>query len=339
MRCHYNINRGNGNRQRIGGLFFGKSLTLTRFFLLNSLIRGKMSTADRIRIIISRTRRESNRYYGHESILKQYCSKRIPSVVTGVIQHGWRRDNGIHRADSLPISKRKANANIFVWNRFNREEAERIGCRHVFPIGAPFIYMDRIPEQRVDRESLVLFPSHSWENEPFRDEYRSYRHYISKIGKIKNRFSSVTVCLYWLQYSSRELREMISGEGFRIICMGHRDNNPGFLHNFRRQVSRFEYVSSNVYSTAVFYALFMNKKTFIYGGYDPEEIRWLTPPDVNIQETMKREYPELCWDNFRDKCHHEIGRRELGWEFRKTPKELYRILGLSPRQQLRFLLS
>ena len=56
--------------------------------------------------------------------------------------------------------------------------------------------------------------------------------------------------------------------------MGHKDNNPNFLYNFYNAVSRHEYVTSNTYSTPIFYSLFMKKKAFIYGNNMHDNIKW-----------------------------------------------------------------
>ena len=276
-----------------------------------------------------------NRYYGHEYILKRYCSVRHPSVIVGDVQHGWRRDNGFYEMPGIPEQRRLEKTTYFVWNRHNRREALNMGAGSVFAIGAPFIYLNQKRSGTAEKGSLILFPFHTWEKEPYVDELESFRSYLHDIGHIRDSFTSITMCLYWLQYRNADLRELISAMGIRLLCLGNRDGNPQFLVNFMNHVSRFEYVSSNVYSSALFYALFMKRKAFIYGECRPKEIRWMNTPN-GLQDVMKREYPELLWENFADISHDEIGRRELGWEFRRSPGELRSLLGLTPRRQWEF---
>ena len=50
-----------------------------------------------------------------------------------------------------------------------------------------------------------------------------------------------------------------------VHCMGYRDNEPRFLNKFIDTVERFEYVSSDTLSSAIFYSLYKGKKSF----YEP----------------------------------------------------------------------
>ncbi len=52
------------------------------------------------------------------------------------------------------------------------------------------------------------------------------------------------------------------------------------------------------------------------------------------EETMRRSlafqdevFGMLAYERFEDRCHAEVGDRELGAEFKRTPSELRRILG------------
>ena len=38
-------------------------------------------------------------------------------------------------------------------------------------------------------------------------------------------------------------------------------------------------------------------------------------------------YPELLWENFDDKSHYAIGEKELGWGYKKSPKQICEIFG------------
>ena len=47
--------------------------------------------------------------------------------------------------------------------------------------------------------------------------------------------------------------------GIKVLTMGHRTENPDALFNFYIEVSKYEYISSETFFTAIFYGLFMKK--------------------------------------------------------------------------------
>ena len=104
------------------------------------------------------------------------------------------------------------------------------------------------------------------------------------------------------------------------------DQEPKFLKNFIDIVGKYEYVTSDTLSSALFYSLYMGKKVFIYGNSMLSEIK---NPYSNRNFNSKNEnlYPELNWENFDHKCHISIANTELGLEFKKSPSELRKILG------------
>ena len=112
--------------------------------------------------------------------------------------------------------------------------------------------------------------------------------------------------------------------------------------NFKDIVGRYEYVSSDSYSSAVFYSLYMRKKVFLYGKSMLPEL------DIEIiDQSFKNEfdnnipklYPKLDWINFDHKCHYDIAEKELGVIHKKTPKEIKQIFGWSLSTTIMSLLS
>lgn len=273
-----------------------------------------------------------NLIYGHYRILRNYCDLEKPFTITGEVQHGWRRDNGIYSENHPP----KEDERFFIWNRYNLKKAKKEGKTRFIPIGAPFLYIEPSTKKKDNSDDLLLFPMHSIPRIQYKDQIKSFGTYLEYIDKIKNRFSDITLCLYWMEYENKELVRMIKRKGYDVTTLGHRHNNPRFLYKFINLVSDFGYVSSNSFSTAIFYSLYLKRRTFIYGGFSEEEFKGESGQN-KLQNRMRKKYPELLWENFDDKCYKEIANKELGLEYKRTPQKLRKILGFYPKAQIKYL--
>ncbi|MFO7772805.1 MAG: hypothetical protein R6V59_02515 [Dehalococcoidia bacterium] len=279
----------------------------------------------------------ANRAYGHDAILKAYAGVRLPYTVPGQIQHGWQRGTGIS-GDLAKHGKVERACRYFVWNRHNLRRATELGYANALAIGAPFIYLqsDQSPSTpTLGQKSLLLFPFHTWEREPFIDCVRTHREYLAEIRELRSLFSPLTVCLYWVQYAEPEVVRLFEAEGIEVVTCGSRDNNPRFLANFRNITARHTYVCSNHFSTAVFYALYMRKKVFLFGKSRSSEVHWFSRNQPAAAGDDPVLYPQLLWPNFDDKSHYWIGEEELGFEFKRSPAQLRELFGWYPANFVR----
>ena len=139
--------------------------------------------------------------------------------------------------------------------------------------------------------------------------------------------------LYWHEYQNKKIISMFNDVGFKVITMGHRDNNIEFLYNFRDIVLQHEYLSSDSFSSAIFYGLFLKRKTFLYGSSMYENLDteiWNTEKEIERYGThynnlFIKKYPQLIWETFDNEIHYDIGIKELGYENKKSKKELREI--------------
>jgi len=275
-----------------------------------------------------------NRYYGHSDILKAYTGVKLPYTVPGEIQHGWNRFGGTcvypyltERGEEERLSQR------YVWNRHNLETCVEWGYKNVVAIGAPFLYLplpESIDSELLGNKSLLLFPHHSCECEPFRDPVRTHQKFLEDIQVLLSIFNPVTVCLYWMEFQNRDIVRLFEDAGIQVVTLGHRDNNPLFLRNFQALTLKYAYVSSNIYSTAVFYALYLRRKVFIFGKAPVADINRIPEQYRPRQQARLYLYPELLWPNFDHQSHFWIGEKELGLEFKRSPAELCDLFGWYP---------
>ncbi len=278
----------------------------------------------------------NNQMYGHARILREYCSRRITVPIPGLLQHGWSYGPGIDPGDLDHVTKQPSHR-LFLWNQRNAQVCKDLGRDRVLLIGAPLLYLpEPDPSIEVQPKSLLLFPAHSCEWEPFVKETSDiYRAYFDEMRPVLGSFESITVCLYWREYANEAVRGMVEDMGFAITTLGHRDNNPGFVKRLRELILRHEYVSTNSFSTALFYSLFLNRKAFVCGSTFVSDLLPGRTDNLSIHDHMSRRYPQLDWQNFNDTAHHDIGAEEIGASFRLPPDELCQEFGWTTSRQLK----
>jgi hypothetical protein len=278
----------------------------------------------------------NNQMYGHARILREYCSRRITVPIPGLLQHGWSYGPGVDPGDLEHVNKLPSHR-LFLWNQRNVQVCKELGQDRVLLIGAPLLYLPE-PDQLAPAKpkSLLLFPAHSCEWEPFVNEASDlYREYFEELRPIIESFDSTTVCLYWREFEDEKVRGLIEEMDFEVTTVGHRDNNPGFVSRLRTLILAHEYVSTNSYSTALFYSLFLNRKAFVYGNTFVSRLVPGKTDNLSIHDAMRRRYPQLDWENFNDTSHNDIGAEEIGASFRLPPEKLRHEFGWTTARQLK----
>ena len=272
-------------------------------------------------------------YYGHYQILKNYTNSILPYKINGELQHGWHETNGMTCPPQLHSELQKAQR-YYLWNARNIKHSIEDGYKDVIALGAPFLYMEELKIDKQNNGGLILFPIHAQEYYSFKNPLIVYKNYINELKKIKQQFKFITVSLYWHEYQNSKIISMFNDEGFKVITLGNRDENIDFLYKFRDAVIQHEYLSSDSFGSAIFYGLFLKRKTFLYGSSMFEDLDmpkiWNTEKkfekfSVYYDILFREKYPQLIWGNFNNKVHSDIGAKELGYENKKSKKELREI--------------
>ena len=273
-----------------------------------------------------------NLYYGHYFILKKYCRIFLPYKINGEMQHGWTLGNGIgpNNPDLMPFFDKSKR--YYLWNKWNLSSSQKNGLNNTIGIGAPFLYLlDMVSiTTKPKPKSLILFPLHSWEHDKFIEIENVYEKYIKDLNKIKSHFEIIAVSLYHTEFRNDYIVDLFTRQNISTVCMGERDNNPKFLENFIEIVKDFDYVSSESWSSAIFYSLAMKKKTFIYGKsmwYSNDEHNRGEKNIKKIENKYRKKYPQILWENFDHRSHYKIANDELGLNYKKSLKELRNLFG------------
>lgn len=278
----------------------------------------------------------NNEMYGHAGVLRRYCRLRIPLPIQGFVQHGWSYGPGIPLGD-LKAGSFPGVSRFFLWNPRNKQFCHSHGFHSVRIIGAPLLYLR--PPQKAPTEaekSLLLFPGHTSYLETFAEDGAGlFSRYLDELRPVISSFQSTTMCLYWREFEDSRIRKLVQERGLAVTTLGHRDQTPDFVARFRDLVLCHEYVSTNEYSTSLFYSLFLGRKAFVHGQtfvnrLQPEKIDSLTQFGV-----MSHLYPQLKWEKFDDTSYQHIGAEEIGASFKLGPNELRAELGWTASRQLK----
>ncbi|MCO4763358.1 MAG: hypothetical protein KC502_17710 [Myxococcales bacterium] len=267
---------------------------------------------------------DSNQFYGHAGLLRDWCSVAQQLPINGRMQHGWTPTGGLVDAHL------KEPWTPYVWSQRNLDKCQEAGADHAVALGAPFLYLPpREDPGPAAPRSLLVFPFHGWEKEKVAGDFANYGDAIAELEA--EGYGPITVCLYWIEYEDPDLRAIFEDRGWRVVTAGRRDGNPKFLHGQRRLLLEHAFVTANRVCTAAFYALSVGRPFFLYGpamGLDGT-----TDPDGLIFDKWQREaFPTLCYEAFGGRCEQDLGRDELGAEFVRQPDELRTLLGWQTSQ-------
>lgn len=199
-----------------------------------------------------------NAFYGHAAALAAAAGLGRPPPILGHVQHGWQLGTGTSESQRevgwLPK---------LLWSDSNVLLAEALGLRHLRPIGAPFLYFDRLVAADApvtpSEPSTIVYPLHGWEREAVVGAHDRLGHEIREREP-----GAVTICLYWVEHALPAVRAAYEQLGFRVVCHGRRDD-PTFLARQHAELRRHTKVVTNWASTALFYGMWLGLAGEVYG--------------------------------------------------------------------------
>lgn len=262
-----------------------------------------------------------NNWYSHRSILAEYCEiKDVP--ILGSIQHGahiadLHKDLGKHL---IPFVKH------FCWSKSVYENAIKYKIKNVVPIGAPFLYLDKISNKVEDSKGTLTFPAHS---NP--DDQRYFKHEIFIKNIMDNYPGPYTACLFFLDCDNNT-QEIYKKYDWNIVSAGSR-KNKNFLKNIYNFIQKNEYCVSTELGTSLFYSLYLNKKSSYKYKYRLNNNDYYFSQGSNTFRFRDQfmEYKKVNNFLLNDLIDNERGKNladiELGKEFIKPKEELRLIIG------------
>lgn len=191
------------------------------------------------------------------------------NLITDYLEHGLCFTETIESARTMGYVNRPLIKNIYTFGNRRKEVIEgylkrnglkgrKVNAIGPYILGASNFYdKDKLDEIKSKYGKILLvYPCHSFENNNV-----SYDadYLIEEIGKIRDGFDSVFLCLYWKDIKqSPELVELYKKAGFYIVCNGHR-SDPYFLSRQKDLIQLSDLMLTNGIGTHIGYSVCMKK--------------------------------------------------------------------------------
>jgi hypothetical protein len=213
------------------------------------------------------------------------------------------------------------------------------GYKNVISVGLPFIYTG-IPKADRSPGSVLIMPGHTLKEETNGSDYEEYVRFVEKLVED---FSQVVVCLHGIDYERGQARKAFERAGFPVI-RGAAIEDSNSLDRMSFLFSRFEYVSTNLHGSHVYYAAARGCKVSIAGpphipdldglrkhvfyknfpegiSYLPKKLALRRDANPFLYVSPRKAEPRIDW-----------ALNELGHHEKKSPQNLRKTLGWSPMQ-------
>jgi len=250
---------------------------------------------------------QTNEFYGHSQILRDYCGIREGLPIRGRIQHGWT-------VGSAPMLDELVDYDqpLYVWgDRLFDSMPDKARCLTT-RIGAPYLYLPPSDDPGpIYPTGMIAFPHHSINLHRLPSHPDGWRDYAQWLIGQDYDYRPITVCLYIIDYENVPVRGLFEECGFNVVTCGA-VFDPDYLRRFRTLTRQHSSVTSNRLSTAIFYALHEGRTAKVAGPPMTAD-----PPD---------HYEELTADpKWIAKEFHEPS-AELGEQYKLPPADLKELL-------------
>ena len=282
--------------------------------------------------------------YGHREILLKHAGLDYSNQIIGVIQHGMYYSGELNYETPRFIGGKKTK--LYVFSSRDQEIAQSLGHRHVYAIGAPWLYLKNSLETSrtfpsEGEESVLIMPYHSQSAVPdvsnLNTKFARAKAFRDAIGSMQS-----TVCLHSVDFLDPNARTAFEEYGFDVTCIGSTAGLPwspsggrvtalASLHNLMSQHTH--YLTDSV-GTSLFYAANMGMKIGIF-----PEIRNFIELNQMIQgvysdeidKKLNYDYIDAYFSNANDRFVSgaefvQITNQVLGADCLLEPDELKEIL-------------
>jgi hypothetical protein len=278
-----------------------------------------------------------NQSYGHGSLLKAFA--RLPSwlPLPFAVQHGWLGTDAMVERTAEAVSGMAA---VWTWTSEVASAYQRQGIA-AFAGGAPFLYLAAAPRpEPTPGRGTLAFPIHGTQHVRLSGDFVAY---VDSLCALPAEYQPVAFCLHPSELVG-PLHQLLRGRNLGVVSNGP-PKSPTFLSRYLENVRQHRFVTSNVLSTALFYAAFLGVPAFLFGA----EFRLDNVSDPHVPAGPLRLRPELV-DELRPAflptalaeptAQQAAAARQLGAEHMLTSDEVRRrVLTLLPRLPSRRLLA
>ena len=231
--------------------------------------------------------------FGNRETMFEFLDLPLNHLIHGELQHGYATAPALVAQSS--DRKRKKNGLLYpfyVWSDLLNFRMKKMGHESCFSIAAPWALIVNAYENgfiRLDQDfsfseqKIVYFPTHSYHG------MISTSVDLNSLNQSLSRFNrnDISVCLYWLDFLSPDIRQRYIDLGFKeIVCLGYRGSPSGEFPwvdiggrvKFNRRLLNLLTSSSLVIcdevSTAFWAACSLGKEVFVTLAEVPIEDYW-----------------------------------------------------------------
>jgi hypothetical protein len=269
----------------------------------------------------------TNGVYGQDVVLALYTGMSIPPPpIWGFMQHSWLPDEPIPPGEPL-----RPWWPFFCYSESNARALDGRGGSPVIPIGAPFLYIDRLfaplgaGANRSRGHGTIYYPFHYFgepETVPWHGKLADW------LRDTQGR--DVTVNLHWHDFENASIVELYRQRELRVVCHG-RSSSSLFLIQQYVHLLGYERVMANRVSTPLWHAASLGLRVEVAGPVFIVDHPWM-PDDETEESVLAHEqgrWPEL-FAGVEGEDARRLAERELGAEHVREPGELKELLGWTP---------
>ncbi len=279
-------------------------------------------------------------FYGASYLIASKLGMKHPPRSYAHWRHGWAVPPVTHPRQ---LARGKPQDMHLVATEEHVQILKKFGFKKTEAVGLPFIYADDVQVERMPG-SLLVMPAHSL---PYTNHDWDQATYAKEIAALKPYFSTVVACIsnacvakgYWTSEFDKQGIPWVVGAEVK-------DKNA--LIRMNCLFKSFDFMTTNVIGSHVAYAAYSGCKVSIYGKYASREKEDYTNdpwykkhPDLlevelkkNREKSVREKYPELFIFP-ADAVERKLwGKEMVGADFKKSPKQVARLLGWSTTQRI-----
>ncbi len=273
-------------------------------------------------------------------------------------QHGWIPDVcEFHPlavcGEILSHGKMSKDPTYLVGKTSNELYLKKHDYKNTVAVGLPLVYLPKREIKRV-KNTLLVMPVHSLSY--VKHEHWNFQDYVDRLLAIKNDFDKIVVCVhpscidngYWVKEFLDAGFEVVEG-----VCGG--DKNA--FQRLQLLLETFEYVTTNGFGSHLAYAAYFGAKISIFGNFAEHKVEdYADMYKTTNSEEYNQMHKHFC-QLTSEKSLHQImaflfyghpkeaiqmitwGKIQVGFEAKKTPKQIRQILGWDVKNRIKYFTS
>jgi len=270
-------------------------------------------------------------YYGADKALEKYIGKEM--LINSNIKnwlHGWAYEDLWHYRQIVGSAKK--DEPVLVHTKTQKILCEKYDFSKVYAIGAPYIYC---PNKKIGRKrkSLLIMPPHVLKNIKYTFNLNDY---LIRIKKIRKHYILVAICLHQNDFKNRRLINICKKNDLLIIA-GASGGDENSLSRMKQLFTQFETMTSPVLGSHFVYAgfegcklswhckFFFSRKELLRQSFYKKNPYLLDSLEKEMIQ-YKKKYEFLECSPLNAKKHSNWAKKELGFDNKKTAKQIERIL-------------